>query len=259
MGGPRYGPIAAWTVGFVSVLGQIAGVAGVAYTIGASPARRRCRHPWIPTHESSILACASATTTPRSCYSSEQLLKHRPSLQLPLPAPVDVLAVVISQYVLLATGGAAGGGTQLSAGAILGCHIGLLLVFGLLNSFSTRILDLVNVASGERLTPSPAFADYCCSRLPASPQVLQNSSCSTFALTPTQSYPAPAHLPSVWFHAAGVPAFVIALLAIAPVHQPASWALGAFAPDKAFSGISNSGFSFLLSLLGSQWGILGWV
>lgn len=71
--------------------------------------------------------------------------------------------------------------------------------------------------------------------------------------------PAPAHLPSVWFHAAGVPALVIALLAIAPVHQPASWVLGAFAPDKAFSGISNSGFSFLLSLLGSQWSILGCV
>jgi hypothetical protein len=62
----------------------------------------------------------------------------------------------------------------------------------------------------------------------------------------------------VWFHVIGVTAFVIILPAIAPTHQPASWVFGTFAPDKAYTGVSNQGFTFLLALLGSQWAMVRW-
>jgi len=55
----------------------------------------------------------------------------------------------------------------------------------------------------------------------------------------------------------GISAFVIILPAIAPRHQPASWVFGRFAPDMAYSGITNQGFTFLLALLGSQWAMVG--
>lgn len=58
---------------------------------------------------------------------------------------------------------------------------------------------------------------------------------------------------AVWWHVIAGTAFVALLPAIAPIHQSASWVFTTFSPDKAFTGIDNNGFLFLLSLLGSQW------
>ena len=58
---------------------------------------------------------------------------------------------------------------------------------------------------------------------------------------------------AVWWHVFAGTAFVIALPAIAPTHQSASWVFTTFSPDKAYSGIESNGLLFMLSLLGSQW------
>lgn len=58
---------------------------------------------------------------------------------------------------------------------------------------------------------------------------------------------------AVWWHVFAGTAFVIALPAIAPTHQSASWVFTTFSPDKTYSGIESNGLLFMLSLLGSQW------
>lgn len=77
---------------------------------------------------------------------------------------------------------------------------------------------------------------------------------STFP--PLASPPAPHPNLAVWFHVVGVTAFVVILPALAPTHQSSSWVFGAFTPDKVYSGVDNSGFTFLLALLGSQWAMV---
>lgn len=151
MGGKRFGPLAAWIVGFFSVLGEIGSTAGVTYTT----------------------------------------------------------AILIQQYVLIGTGGNGFGGVLLSQYGVVGIYIGVEILIGLMNTFSTRLLDGIAEVS-------------------------------------------------VWFHVIGVTLFVVLLPALAPTHQSASWVFSSFTPDKAFAGVDNSGFMFLLALLGSQWAMVGY-
>lgn len=85
MGGHRWGPVAAWIVGFFSVLGEIGSTAGVTYTT----------------------------------------------------------AIIVSQYVLLGSGGATNGGTALTQWQIVLIYIAVEIFIGLLNTFSNRLLDAV--------------------------------------------------------------------------------------------------------------------
>jgi hypothetical protein len=68
-----------------------------------------------------------------------------PLFHLPHPA-----AILISQYVLLGTGGAQAGGVVLDQRGIVGIYIGVEILIGLLNTFSTRLLDTVGEVSGKR-------------------------------------------------------------------------------------------------------------
>jgi amino acid transporter len=52
--------------------------------------------------------------------------------------------------------------------------------------------------------------------------------------------------------------FVVLLPAIAPKHMSGSWVFTTFSPDKAYTGINSNGMLFLLSLLGSQWAMVGY-
>ncbi|KAL4426983.1 hypothetical protein ABPG77_009544 [Micractinium sp. CCAP 211/92] len=72
---------------------------------------------------------------------------------------------------------------------------------------------------------------------------------------------------SVVFHVAGTLAIVIGLPIIARVRQPASWVFGHFENygneaqwmgEGLTTGVTNSGFSFLLGLLMSQWAMVGY-
>lgn len=72
---------------------------------------------------------------------------------------------------------------------------------------------------------------------------------------------------SVVFHVAGTLAIVIGLPVIAKVRQPASWVFGHFENygneeqwmgEGLTTGVTNSGFSFLLGLLMSQWAMVGY-
>lgn len=221
MGGRRFGSMAAWIVGFFSVLGEIAATAGVTYTTGGlggdwdGPAAfsHVCTppSPGLPARDGALCDQVGAWPPPLGA------IAHAPTLlALHLPAgpnpatrtPTRAAAILISQYVLLGTGGAGAGGVALEQRTIVGIYIGVEIVLGLVNTFSVRLLDLV----GEI---------------------------------------------SVWYHVVGITAFVIILPAIAPHHQPAQWVFGMFAPDHAYSGVRNGAFSFLLALLGSQWAMVG--
>jgi amino acid transporter len=62
----------------------------------------------------------------------------------------------------------------------------------------------------------------------------------------------------VWWHVIAGTAFVILLPAIAPTKMSAQWVFTTFAPDYSYSGINSPALMFCLSLLGSQWAMVGY-
>ena len=63
---------------------------------------------------------------------------------------------------------------------------------------------------------------------------------------------------AVWWHVIGCTIFVLALPLVAPTHQSAEWVFTTFAPDTSYSGIESLPLMFMLSLLGSQWAMVGY-
>lgn len=120
-------------------------------------------------------------------------------------------ALLIADYIRLGTGGAAGAaaGVVLTQAHMLALYIGTLLVIGMLNTVSTKVLGVMGEVS-------------------------------------------------VWWHLFAGAAFVILLPILAPVRQSAAYVFTTFQPDMVYSGITSTGFMFLLSLLGAQWAMVGY-
>jgi amino acid transporter len=62
----------------------------------------------------------------------------------------------------------------------------------------------------------------------------------------------------VWWHVIGCTLFVILLPLVAPVRQTAQFVFTTFAPDTTYSGMDSYALLFMLSLLGSQWAMVGY-
>lgn len=63
---------------------------------------------------------------------------------------------------------------------------------------------------------------------------------------------------AVWWHVIGCTLFVILLPLVAPVRQTAQFVFTTFAPDTTYSGMDSYALLFMLSLLGSQWAMVGY-
>lgn len=199
-------------------------------------------------------------------------------------------AVLIGNFVTLATGGHAGhaAGVAISQPALLGIYAAVLILLGLVNTVTVRALGVVGEISGTGISScrqccrsvhesasaaacprgrwivNTLLAQLACCRVGCSTCVAVHVVGCCFATAQGLWQLAHTHshhfvsvcvcaVRAVWWHVIAGTAFVALLPAIAPIHQSASWVFTTFSPDKAFTGIDNSGFLFLLSLLGSQW------
>lgn len=117
-------------------------------------------------------------------------------------------AILVADFVLLATGTAQGGGYVSSQKILLAIYGGVLVFIGLINTFFVRFLGAVGNIS-------------------------------------------------VWWHVFAGSFFVIMLPCVATTHQSAKWVFTEFIPDPS-TGVHNSGFLFILGILGSQWAMVGY-